>query len=231
MAKPYVLSASDRSFFQTVNAAVLANPFSAQRNAIDRDISGLLNVKPTDAIITAAIRNVAARIAGLESRGRADLRDYNGDDRRVLKGAFLYDVFHRYITEFDELIDAQQQTPAKSLPVPFAAAALADLEAKGFERREAERYFALSYQLRRAFFFIRLGLVGRSASMQTFRESLWNNVFTSDIDLYDNYLWKRPSRRLYGMKALWPMAMAALPLPVPVSPIRMVEKSSMRFQR
>ena len=191
MAKPYVLSASDRSFFQTVNAAVLANPFSERRSVIDREISGLLKVKPSEAIITAAIRNVAARIERLESSGRTDLRDYTGDDRRILKSALLYDVFHRYIPEFDELIEAQQQTPAKSLPVPFAAATLTDLEAKGFAQREAERYFALSYQLRRAFFFIRLGLVGRSASMQSFRESLWNNVFTSDIDLYDNYLWNR----------------------------------------
>ena len=57
MAKPYVLSASDRRFFQTVNAAVLANPFSDRRSAIDREISGLLNVKPPEEIITVAVRN------------------------------------------------------------------------------------------------------------------------------------------------------------------------------
>ena len=52
-------------------------------------------------------------------------------------------------------------------------------------------YFALCYQLRRAFFFINQSLVGRSACMKTLRRNLWNNVFTHNIGLYDDYLWNR----------------------------------------
>ncbi len=191
MAKPYALTPADRTFFQKVHAAVLANPFSDRRRRIDYEISGILNLTDPQMVIEAAIQAVAKRIKGLTATNRANLNDYRMEDRRILKGAILYDVFHRYIPQFDHLIQAQHQTPDNSLPVNFAAAAIADLESKGFEPDEAERYFALSYQLRRAFFFIRIGLVGRSPSMQGLRESLWNNVFTSDIDLYDAYLWNR----------------------------------------
>lgn len=191
IAAPYLLTASDRTFFQTVRAAVLANPFRDRRRRIDLEISGLLNLTRPDEVIAAAVQAVSARIRRLESRNRVNLRDYGDEDRKFLKGAILYDMFHRYIPGFDRLILAQQKSLEKSLPVKFAGAAIDDLESKGFEPQQAERYFALSYQLRRAFFFIRLGLVGRSASMQTFRESLRNNVFISDIDLYGAYLWNR----------------------------------------
>jgi transcriptional regulator with PAS, ATPase and Fis domain len=45
--------------------------------------------------------------------------------------------------------------------------------------------------MRRAFFFIQQTLVGRSNCMVKLRESLWNNVFTHNIELYDEHLWNR----------------------------------------
>jgi len=56
---------------------------------------------------------------------------------------------------------------------------------------EAEYYFAIFYQVCRAFFFIDRSLVGRSESMKRLRRHLWNNVFTSDIQIYERHLWNR----------------------------------------
>jgi transcriptional regulator with GAF, ATPase, and Fis domain len=61
----------------------------------------------------------------------------------------------------------------------------------GIEPAEAVRYFALFYQLRRAFYFIAHTLPGASPSMQRLRERLWANVFTHDARLYARLLWRR----------------------------------------
>jgi transcriptional regulator with GAF, ATPase, and Fis domain len=62
---------------------------------------------------------------------------------------------------------------------------------RGFTPDEARRYFAIFYQIRRAFHFIHRGLVGTSDCMKQLRRHLWNNVFTHDIRLYERHLWNR----------------------------------------
>ena len=79
----------------------------------------------------------------------------------------------------------------RSLKVPFLREAFSYLQGRGFEEDSVRRYFELVFQLRRAYFFIDRGLVGRSAAMQDLRRQLWNNVFTRDLDLYNRHLWDR----------------------------------------
>jgi transcriptional regulator with GAF, ATPase, and Fis domain len=62
---------------------------------------------------------------------------------------------------------------------------------KGFDTRSFYHYFALSFQLRRAFYFISRSLVGSSPCMQSLKKHLWYNVFTYNIELYDNFLWNK----------------------------------------
>jgi len=100
-------------------------------------------------------------------------------------------VFHRHCLDFDRLIPIQLERADESAPVPFAPEALGRLGARGFERSEALRYFAIFYQLRRAFFFIVNGLIGASPCMGELRRHLWNNVFTLDVGLFDRHLWNR----------------------------------------
>jgi transcriptional regulator with PAS, ATPase and Fis domain len=75
--------------------------------------------------------------------------------------------------------------------VPFHAELVHELKSKGFTFPDAYRYLALFYQLRRAFYFIVMALVGESPSMVRLRHGLWNNVFTSDVRLYADHLWNR----------------------------------------
>ncbi|WP_246804262.1 sigma-54-dependent transcriptional regulator [Desulfosarcina cetonica] len=95
------------------------------------------------------------------------------------------------MVQFDDLIARQLKAGEKSLPVPFASETIGLLKQRGFTEDEALRYFELSFQLRRAFFFIQQNLVGCSPCMQTLRERLWNNIFTHNIHWYDRYLWNR----------------------------------------
>jgi transcriptional regulator with GAF, ATPase, and Fis domain len=61
----------------------------------------------------------------------------------------------------------------------------------GFTPEEALHFFAVYFQLRRAYYFILKGIIGRSPCMRSLRESLWNNVFTRDVALYTTTLWNK----------------------------------------
>ena len=185
------LTSSERHFFSLVHQAVYANPFSDQRNRVDLEIAGLFPGTTDEQGFDETIAQVRRHIDRLENEGRATIGLYGKKDRELLISSFLFDLFHRFTDRFDRLIGDQLHTGERSLPVPFAEAAINLLIGWGIDRKMAHRYLAMCYQLRRAFFFIDKNLKGRSESMRRLRESLWNNVFTHDMDLYHRYLWNR----------------------------------------
>jgi DNA-binding NtrC family response regulator len=95
------------------------------------------------------------------------------------------------VPHLDSLIERQVGRGGEPLPVPFAEEVVGDLMRSGFDEERALRYFALFFQLRRGFYFIREGLAGRSASMRRLREALWNNIFTHDMRGFEAALWSR----------------------------------------
>ena len=103
----------------------------------------------------------------------------------IIGYAFLLQVYLRYVKELDWIIETQAKQGNEPVIVPFAVQLLDELRLKGFSEKLSSHYLSLFYQMRRAFFFIDRSLVGQSASMKQLRESLWGNVFTSDIGLYD----------------------------------------------
>ena len=191
MTEKLHLTPGERTFFGLVHHAVLANPFSDARVETDLKIAGMFPGISRDALIEKTISEVRLRIKKLEAKGGGDIRQYSGKDREYLFSSHLFDIFHFFVDRFDKLIVHQIKTDLIPITVPFADEAFALLNQRGFTPEEARHAFALCYQLRRAFYFIDRGLVGNSASMKKFRESLWNNVFTSDLNLYKRYLWNR----------------------------------------
>jgi sigma-54 specific flagellar transcriptional regulator A len=185
------LSGADRDFLSALVHVVFGNPYSRERAAL------IVRLAP-DAPLgdLTEHRDALARVAGqrlepLLRDGPAGLRQLGAEDRRLLEPAFLYVSYHRYVPELDALIERQAQQGGVPLPVPFAEEAITDLVRSGFDEARAVRYFALFYQLRRAFYFIHGSLAGECESMQRLRESLWNNVFTHDMRGYDEVLWSR----------------------------------------
>lgn len=188
MANTEKLTAEQRRFFTLIARAAFANPFGSEREELDRHIAGAAQGVGRDELFAM----VAARAGEALSRiGSPNLRDFHGDDRKVLRHAHLFDVYHRYREAFDRFIQNQLSAGDTPCKAPFAREVLADLSRVGFDDDEVLRYLAIFYQIRRAFYFIEGTLSGSCASMQMLRRHLWNNIFTSDIDRYEKLLWNR----------------------------------------
>jgi DNA-binding NtrC family response regulator len=191
MSQTNRISDNDRSFLRLLAEAAATNPFSDAYFNIQLKIAGCDASAPAEEQYKRIVARVSEEVQRLEAAGAANVRHHSGDDRQLLRYAIMFDLYHRFLPSLDQLIAAQTAAGERPVPVPFAGELLRLLERRGFAEEEAQRYFAILYQLRRAFFFIDRGLVGRSESMKRLRRHLWNNVFTHDIRLYEQCLWNR----------------------------------------
>ncbi len=189
--KPKRLGTEEREFFRTVYHAAFANPFSDLREKLDLRIAGLFPSASRRESINKCIKEVHARIKRLENEGRGNINAFRGQDKTIIKIVFLFDIFHKFRDKFDQLIYDQIEKGDTPVSVPFADEAMSMLYKRGIPEDNILHYFNLSYQLRRAFFFISHSLVGKSPCMREVRYNLWNNVFTHNIDLYDKLLWNK----------------------------------------
>jgi DNA-binding NtrC family response regulator len=191
MVQRLELAGSEREFFALVSSAAFVNPFSDERVEIDLKIAGAPPGVSGEGRTALLIPKVTERLEAFAEAGKADLGSYAGDDRETVETVFLFDTYHRYLGDFDQLIRDQIEAGDEPCPVPFAKKALSEMRRRGFEAQEAVRYFAMLYQLRRAYFFIGQGMVGRSRSMKELRRRLWNNVITHNIRWYVRHLLDR----------------------------------------
>jgi two-component system, NtrC family, response regulator HydG len=185
------LTASDREFFAALAGVVFGNPFTPQRDEL---IVRLAPGTPLGNMTTyreALAQVVRPRLKPWLQEGASVLQRVSTEDRRLLEPPLLYVVYHRYVPQFDAHIEKQAAESGAPLAVPFADEMIAELVRSGFAEERAERYFALFFQLRRAFYFILGSLAGECESMRRLRHALWNNVFTHDMRGYDAGLWNR----------------------------------------
>ena len=185
------LTPSNREFFSLVSEAAFANPFSERRAELDRKISGNSRSAAWRDIVPEAVGEVASRIEKLDADKPAKIQDFKQTDHDMIEHVFLFDVFHQFVEQFDQLIIDQIEAGEEPIPVAFAKNAFLLLNKRGFSRPLANRYFSLFYQIRRAFHFIDCGLIGQCNSMRQLRTNLWNNIFTHDIRYYERYLWDK----------------------------------------
>ncbi len=186
--KPLTLKMEQRDFLALVTRAAFANPFGDERAELDLKIAGLTEKKAGGNPLDEVLAKVHSFLNSLETE-KIVSTTFAQDDQRIIQYAQLFDVFHIFADKFDELILAQLKAGEESCQVHFAKDALNILCNRGFYRQDALRYFAMFYQLRRAFYFINGLLIGQSKSMKQLRVSLWNNVFTHDMQLYEKHLW------------------------------------------
>jgi len=185
------LNSEERHFFRTVYNAAFANPFSDLREKLDMKIAGLFPSASRRESIDQCTNEVSRRIKKLENQGRADINAFHGQDKEIITIVFLFDTFYKFKDNFDLLIKDQIKAQDTPIKVPFATKAMHMLHKKGFPTESIPHYFALSYQLRRAFYFISNSLVGSSPCMKKLKKHLWYNVFTYNIDHYNKFLWNK----------------------------------------
>jgi len=191
MQKQQKLDAPVRDFFALVYAAILANPFDDARADVDLKLSGLPPTTSRKNRLEKAIHEIRKRIERIEAGGHSDINAFGERDRQLVQAAYLFDFFYRYREQFDKLITEQITAGDNFVKVPFANEAFLFLRKRGFTGESTTRYFALSYQLRRAYYFMTRRLVGPSVAMKKLRFDLWNNVFTHNIDFYEQHLLNR----------------------------------------
>jgi len=162
------LTEAERAYFALVSEAAFANPFGSGRDAAD-----------------------ARLIAARKPPRRLALRELGGEERVLAENVICFDAFHAFVDELDLLIEQQEQAGDQPLRVRFAADLLHHLVSRGIGEPRARRILELFYQMRRAYYFIKRGLVGESESMRKLREALWQAIFTHDILGYERYLWNR----------------------------------------
>ena len=185
------LNSEEKEFLTEVCRAAFINPFSDERAEIDIRIAGVSPAASESVRINKMVDKIAAWFANFERNEKANVTYYEGKDRELVEKAFLFEVFYRFKDQFDQLIQDQIHHGDTPVKIPFLNDAIATLMQKGFTEDLARRYFALGFQMRRAFYFIKNSLVGGSASMKSLRRNLWNNIFTHDIDFYNRYLWNK----------------------------------------
>ncbi len=185
------LRTDERDFFALVSRAAFTNPFSDARSEIDLQISGLNSWASKEERIKAVIGEVSRWIQTLEQDGIADINLYSGDDRNMMEKVFLFELFYQFKDKFDQLISDQIAAGDVPIKIPFYHEAYAAIAKRGFHEELIKRYFALGFQMRRAYFFIDRTMAGNSACMKTLRSNLWNNLFTHNIEMYNRYLLNR----------------------------------------
>ncbi len=184
------MNETERIFFYKIRDAIFSNPFGKTRLAIDLSATGLSESTETREVLKKLIDKVERTIRDVTERCQNDKVNLTREELLLLRFAKLFHVFHLFSKDYDEHIQQQIKYGDERCAVSFAGEILKVLNNYGFNAAESKRFMALFFQMRRAFFFIKK-IAGSSISVSNLRRALWNNIFTRDIELYDQHLWNR----------------------------------------
>lgn len=190
MGQTTELQPGDREYFRNLTEFAFRNPFEKESLALAYKVAG--GEYPTGEHLRAKVfESITQRLEKVTSNGTYTWKDFTGEDQFLVGHALMHDSYYRCFHQFDELILQQLEEDLSDRPVPFAEESIALMRSRGFGLDDCLRYFGLYYQLRRAWYFINHGLIGRSKSMQTLRSHLWRSLFTSFPDIYSNVMVNR----------------------------------------
>lgn len=195
------LSTESKQFFSLLAELTFLNPFDFEPCQLESllDINSRGIIKGVDGTGTlhkqhlygAVLPELTKRLKQLKEQGIARLSDIVEADRELFEYAILFLIYHQSTENFDKHIQQQVASPDKIIKAPFVKHIINELTAYGFELPKAYNYLALFFQFRRAYYFIDHELVGNALCMKHLRRSLWNNIFTADVRLYNDHLWDK----------------------------------------
>lgn len=181
---------AERDFLYKIRDAIFSNPFGLTRLGIDIEAAGLGHDASIEEVLEKLVYKVGKIIEAVRYSVATKDENLPENDLQLLQYGMLFHTFHVHCESYDLHIGEQVKKGDECCRVPFAKDVLKTLTEYGFTNQDAIRFFALFFQMRRAFFFIK-SIAGSSPCVMDLRRILWNNVFTRDIGLYNQYLWNR----------------------------------------
>lgn len=188
MPEKIKLSNEDRRFISLIKEAAVANPFSDDRKILDIEITTSSPETNREQLTKKLIEAVTKKVEDLEKKGITNIYQVHEQDRDLVELLILFKIFYEFRKNFDHLITSQMETEDKNIKLRFGSKAREELEKWGFSQDTIRNSFEEAFQLRRAFYFIQKGIIGKSHVMKKLRSSLWNNIFTNNINIYRKYL-------------------------------------------
>lgn len=183
-----MIKAADKDFFEKIALAGSINPFTDEHTEVELELAGVSAGASRADRIQKIFHELEKRISQLEEQDKARVDAYEGRERDLMRKVFLFELFYRFKDDYDRLIQSQIAAGDTPVKIPFYNEVHSAMAGRGFTEEEFRHYFALAFQVRRAFYFIDRGLAGTSQSMKNLRANLWKNIFTHNIELYDRYL-------------------------------------------
>src|ERR1043166_6274940 len=119
MATRKQLSLEQRELLALVSQAASTNPFSEEFLRLQQKIAGCDESVPLTEQIKLTIQRWDDELHKLHTAGMTNLKHVQGEDRELLRNAFLYKIFHRFLAAFDQLISDQIAAGERSVPVKF----------------------------------------------------------------------------------------------------------------
>src|ERR1700722_9545880 len=137
MASALLIEPADREFYEVIAQTAFCNPFSEQRSELDAKTVGHPIEVFSETHLDELRRVVSASVQKLESFGQADIRRYSAKDRDLMQTVFLFELFHCFHKNFDQLILEQVKLGVQSAPVKFAGEVLALMRRRGIGGAES----------------------------------------------------------------------------------------------
>src|SRR6267142_6210660 len=104
MASLATIAPKDREFFELIARTAFCNPFSEERASLDAQIVGHPVDPFSETHLDEMTRVICNRAEQLQSKGLADICKYTARDSDLARTFFLFEVYHCFCGEFDQLI-------------------------------------------------------------------------------------------------------------------------------
>jgi hypothetical protein len=98
------LTGEQREFLSLVTRAAFSNPFTDEFDALQLRIAGCDAAVPSDERVKLTVQRWNERLHELHAAGLTSIRQVADEDREVFRYACLYEIYHRHLNAFDELI-------------------------------------------------------------------------------------------------------------------------------
>jgi transcriptional regulator with AAA-type ATPase domain len=197
----------DRAFGQAIEAICYVNPFSRDRQEVERRALGGAYQDVADAWALGPghtnknLLPLKEKTEAFLERVRARVPNASQEERQWYGAALRFFSYYEFRDTFTALVDQSQEARFSQRKITafgkfqkrlHALLPRTDLIAELFG--SLEHLFAIEFQFHRAFHHIFDTIVGASGPAQRLRERVWESVFTCDRRRYERGLYRRMHR-------------------------------------